>query len=79
MGGSNVSGVPTTGSTLKPASNINIKKGSPKTRPCCLLLPVFPVVLGSVIEVRVRLLLSVRVLRARVVPLLDAPSPQFLL
>ena len=36
------------------------------------------VVLGSVIEVRVRLLpLSVPVLRARVVPLLDA-RPQFL-
>ena len=42
-----------------------------------LLFLVLLVVLGSVIEVRVvvLLLLSVRVLRARVVPLLDARPP----
>ena len=47
--------------------------------PLGLLFLVVLVVLGSVIEVRVRLLLlSVPVLRARVVPLLDARPPQFL-
>ena len=52
------------------------KKRSPQNSLLLLLFLAALVVLGSVIKVRVRLLLlSVRVLRARVVPLLDARPP----
>ena len=65
--------------SLSPSSRRK-KGGAPKTRLLLLLFLVALVVLGSVIEVRVRLLpLSVPVLRTRVAPLLDArPQPQFL-
>ena len=60
---------------LSPSSRRK-KGGAPKTRLLLLLFLVVVVVLGSVIEVRVLVLpFSVPVLRARVVPLLDARPP----